>query len=155
MANIRVGDVFYDSWGYDQTNIDFVEVVAVSPSGKSVLCQMVGKRDAEGDHVVPSEKYGVKFRLLVRGNGLVGSYPFVQGTYPKCRKPESESGAFNCLRLRYEDTDKIRFWSGISKRNLCEGCMNFVDEPQISFREGGSFVKFEHPVYETPLGMGH
>lgn len=26
---VQVGDIFYDSWGYDQTNIDFYEVVAL------------------------------------------------------------------------------------------------------------------------------
>ena len=26
--NIEIGDIFYTSWGYDQTNVDFFEVVA-------------------------------------------------------------------------------------------------------------------------------
>ncbi|MEM9515414.1 MAG: hypothetical protein AAGA42_11220 [Actinomycetota bacterium] len=28
--NIEVGDLFYGSWGYDQTNIDFYEVIRVT-----------------------------------------------------------------------------------------------------------------------------
>lgn len=27
--SIKIGDIFYDSWGYEQTNIDYYEVVAV------------------------------------------------------------------------------------------------------------------------------
>jgi hypothetical protein len=33
---ITVGTIFYASWGYDQTNVDFYKVVEVSKSGKSV-----------------------------------------------------------------------------------------------------------------------
>jgi hypothetical protein len=32
---VKVGDVFERSWGYDQTNVDFYEVVSVSASGKT------------------------------------------------------------------------------------------------------------------------
>ena len=27
MATINIGDIFYDSWGYEQTNVDFYQVV--------------------------------------------------------------------------------------------------------------------------------
>jgi len=27
---VKIGDIFYTSWGYDQTNIDYFEVVAVT-----------------------------------------------------------------------------------------------------------------------------
>ena len=37
----RVGDIFYTSWGYDQTNIEFFQVVKVSPS--SVWVQETGQ----------------------------------------------------------------------------------------------------------------
>lgn len=33
---IEVGTIFYSSWGYDQTNVDYYRVVEVTPSGKSV-----------------------------------------------------------------------------------------------------------------------
>ena len=33
---IQVGDFFSAGWGYDQTNIDFHQVVGISKSGKSV-----------------------------------------------------------------------------------------------------------------------
>lgn len=37
----KVGDVLYNSWGYDQTNIDFFQVVEVGP--KSVKIREIGQ----------------------------------------------------------------------------------------------------------------
>ena len=37
----KVGDLFYDSWGYDQTNIDFYQVVRVTQ--KSCVVRPIGK----------------------------------------------------------------------------------------------------------------
>jgi hypothetical protein len=31
-----IGDTFYTSWGYDQTQVEFYRVVGLTPSGKSV-----------------------------------------------------------------------------------------------------------------------
>lgn len=161
MTTVKVGEVYYDSWGYDQTNIDFVEVVSISPSGKSVLCQMASKKDVQDDHVVPSGKYGVQFRLLVRGNGLVGSYPFVQSSFPNCKlfevsvsRWQDKAAEFVCIK-GLPEVNNYRFWTGDRRRGWCEDCANCYDEPRISFREGGSFVRFEYPVYETPFGEGY
>jgi len=33
--SIKVGDIFHNSWGYDQTNCDFYQLVKISPSGKT------------------------------------------------------------------------------------------------------------------------
>jgi hypothetical protein len=38
---VQVGDLFACSWGYDQTQVDFYEVVGVTPSGKSVKVKPV------------------------------------------------------------------------------------------------------------------
>lgn len=35
-AGVKVGDYFYASWGYDQTNIDFWKVVGLTPKGIKV-----------------------------------------------------------------------------------------------------------------------
>jgi len=39
-----VGQVFDRSWGYDQTNVDFYEVLSVSPSGKTVKAAKITKQ---------------------------------------------------------------------------------------------------------------
>lgn len=50
---IEVGDVFVSTWGYDQTNVDFYEVVAVTP--KSVKILSIGNEKVG---------YGIETRLL-------------------------------------------------------------------------------------------
>lgn len=35
-ATVEVGSIFRCSWGYDQTNVDFYEVVKISTTGKTV-----------------------------------------------------------------------------------------------------------------------
>lgn len=44
---IKLNDVFYRSWGYEQTNINFVKVVGFTPSGKSVKVVSVGQTITE------------------------------------------------------------------------------------------------------------
>jgi hypothetical protein len=38
---VKVGDFFYSSWGYDQTNVDFYEVLSLSASGKTAKVRQV------------------------------------------------------------------------------------------------------------------
>lgn len=35
-VGVKVGDFFYTSWGYDQTNVDFYKVVGLTPKGVKV-----------------------------------------------------------------------------------------------------------------------
>jgi len=44
---LKVGDILYSSWGYDQTNVDFYEVVGVS--GKAVAIREIEQRVVEGN----------------------------------------------------------------------------------------------------------
>lgn len=55
-----VGDILYSSWGYDQTNIDFYEVVGTTD--KSVRIEKIGKSSVPNDdpyniHVVPDTSH--------------------------------------------------------------------------------------------------
>lgn len=43
---LSVGDIVYSSWGYEQTNVDFYEVVRV-PSDRSVVVRMIKKLTSE------------------------------------------------------------------------------------------------------------
>ena len=88
---VKLGDVFYESWGYDQTNIDFAKVVGFTKSGKSAICRLMSERitSTEGlaamaEMIVPDKEWGTTFKLRVRQGVcssqpcLIGSYPFVQ-----------------------------------------------------------------------------
>lgn len=52
-VGVAVGDIFYSSWGYDQTNVDFYKVVGLTPKGVRVQeweAKVVGiDRVAPGD----------------------------------------------------------------------------------------------------------
>lgn len=82
---VKSGDYFYTSWGYDQTNIDYLVVTRVSPSGKTAKCRMakavcVGTSGVE-DVLRPDEPYGEEFTMRVTPNGMLrGSYPFCLGS---------------------------------------------------------------------------
>lgn len=56
---VKPGDVFYSSWGYDQTNIDYYKVVSVSPSGKTckivpIQSKVLKHTGFMSEHVVPN-----------------------------------------------------------------------------------------------------
>ena len=51
---VEVGDIFAASWGYDQTNVDFYEVVGVTASGKSARIVPVRQEVVESNG--PSER---------------------------------------------------------------------------------------------------
>lgn len=82
------GAFLYASWGYNQTNVDFVQIIDVSDSGKTVKakrCTGTVQSSGKGsESVAPEgETYGDEFRLHVREfNGspvFRGSYPFIKG----------------------------------------------------------------------------
>ena len=81
---IKVGDVFQTSWGYDQTNYDFVVVEKFSPSGKTAICRKAAYDYVEDDSCMTQDAlkpksvgFGLPFRLRVNENSLKGSYPFL------------------------------------------------------------------------------
>lgn len=51
--DVTVGDFFYESWGYDQTNVDFFKVVKRTPKG--VYVQEWAHAPALGDEVIPGD----------------------------------------------------------------------------------------------------
>ena len=88
-TEIRAGDYFYTSWGYDQTNIDYIVVESVSSSGKTAICRMVNPiqiSEAAGqDQLMPGTAYGEPFCMRIQSreqHGLVlrGSYPYCMGS---------------------------------------------------------------------------
>jgi len=85
-AMIKKNDLFYTSWGYDQTNYDYIIVCAVSPTGKTATCQRAEVKRIGHDVQCDIEKpipvgYGNTFRMKVFNwydgrEGLKGSYIF-------------------------------------------------------------------------------
>jgi len=83
-ARVKPGDYFMTSWGYDQTNIDYLIVTDVSPSGKTAICRMVSPITVGQSQIynvqMPSTAYGEPFKMKIRPDGrLRGSYPYCNG----------------------------------------------------------------------------
>lgn len=55
VAGLKVGDIFYSSWGYDQTNVDFYQVTGLTPKGVKIrkIGKKVEKSNGPADYVVP------------------------------------------------------------------------------------------------------
>ena len=72
-----IGDHFYTSWGYDQTQVEFYRVVGFTPSGKSVRVRRVWARDvatADNMHrsLIPTDTLGADpatTHLLLKNHG--------------------------------------------------------------------------------------
>jgi len=81
--------VFIDtSWGYNQTNRDYAQIVDVSSTGKTVMARRVGTEVVEvpnktTERVVPTaEQVGPEFRLHVRAYNDDADKPSFRGSYP-------------------------------------------------------------------------
>lgn len=83
-----VGTFIYTSWGYEQTNVTFAQIIDVSGSGKTVRARLVTaetvRRSKASDHLRPTpQQYGDEFRLHVRNcrgdPAFRGSYPYLNG----------------------------------------------------------------------------
>lgn len=74
----KVGDIFYTSWGYDQTNVDFFEVTKVS--GKMLTVAAIGMSSEDTGYLTGNCKprpgafltgrHAKSFRVLARQGGV-------------------------------------------------------------------------------------
>lgn len=66
---VKIGDTFYTSWGYDQTNTEHYKVIGVSPSGKTCKIRQIGSKTVKGsegmmsDMVEPDPDFEIKIRV--------------------------------------------------------------------------------------------
>lgn len=78
---LKVGDILYSSWGYEQTNIDFYQVTKIVGTN-SVRIREIGKTversEGHSDYVVPvpdSFKGGEEMKRVQQGNYIrIASY---------------------------------------------------------------------------------
>lgn len=71
VESLKPGSILYDTWGYEQTNVEFYTVLA--RSGSTVMIQELGHVTVEGSEgrdcckVMPGEPYGPVLKKIVRG----------------------------------------------------------------------------------------
>lgn len=60
-APVAIGDIFECNWGYDQTNIDYYEVVAISKTGRVKLHEIAKRKcsDPYAPNVTVSPHRGI------------------------------------------------------------------------------------------------
>lgn len=114
IRELKVGQVFYTSWGYDQTNYDYVVVVGISPTGKTALCQLahyenMGSSGQANIQKPKNEGFGPVFRLKVYRYGESGEV-HLKGSYPFC--------VAEVLRLQENERPYMRYgWFSPVKEN--------------------------------------
>ena len=167
---LKIGDKFYTSWGYDQTNIDMLVVVEISPSRKTCLCRMISKTVDTGNEsrtynlVSPGERMGpTAFRMKVSSFSskivLRGSYPFCVHYWAACKLSDvhRKDGVFKCPKMVDSEEQYFR-WDNMKKESVCNHsikCEHYESRLEASYREGASFYPYDHPVYETDPMYGH
>lgn len=86
---VKIGDIFYNSWGYGQTNIDWYQVVDVSPTGKTVKVRPIAGKIKEtgfmsGETVPLKNKFtGPVKQKKIRVSGKEVNLPMEHGWCPK------------------------------------------------------------------------
>ena len=81
---VRVGDLYFDSWGYDQTNIDFYQVVALKGKATAIIRAIAGERETTDngwtgkvrpirDHFITEKTFQRRTRTGYDGRPHVGS----------------------------------------------------------------------------------
>lgn len=96
---LKVGDILYSSWGYDQTNIDFYQVTAVVGK-KSVKIRRIGSRtdhsERGADYVVAAKDAFIESEdeMLKRvGQGNVITIESYANAYPWSGEPKYETAS--------------------------------------------------------------
>jgi hypothetical protein len=104
----KVGDIFCNSWGYDQTNIDYYQIIEKPSTHYAIVRQINSKiidTTRSGDYVVSpnkgsfSERYPKEIRVKIK-NGYNGSEAFRVNSYSNaysCSENETnhETGPYN------------------------------------------------------------
>jgi len=102
----KAGDIFQTSWGYDQTNYDFIIIEEVSKTGKTVKARRT--KHIEVGHTgqahiqKPIKKgFGDTFRLSVRHYDTFPKGMFLVGQYPFCddgKMSDKRRGSFSKVK---------------------------------------------------------
>jgi hypothetical protein len=74
--NIKIGDIFYNSWGYDQTNIDYFQVVSVT--AKTVSLRQIKSESVNYDAYQMTGN-SVPVKDAFKGCEVIRKTPYLSG----------------------------------------------------------------------------
>lgn len=102
---MKAGDIYYASWGYDQTNVDYYKVAAVHGKTMATLVPIGSKLvqdDGPTTHVVPDPDYIREWDVLLGDGASEGKRKRLSkhgcfslrhtNAYPWNGKPKYETG---------------------------------------------------------------
>lgn len=157
IGGVTVGTIFYRSWGYDQTNVNYYVVTKLSPSGKTATLREVGlshidNPQAPQTHVVPDVEH-----FIDEGRGWCA----------KCKQRTRErSGGvlthINTGRIQCIDADgyeiKDQFATAppptLYTKRIKIGYRG--DEPVLSWNSySNAYLWDGNAQYQTGYGWGH
>jgi len=113
-AGVKVGDFFYGSWGYDQTNVNYFRVVGLTP--KCVKIQEVYsttvKDSGSATYVVPTDKPAVQTHSQF--NYETGEFEEVVVSTPKVMTKRLQTWG-NGVYLAWKSYASLTKWDGTPK----------------------------------------
>lgn len=129
-ADVKVGDFFVSSWGYDQTNVDFYRVVALTPKGMKVQ-KWRGAVDHSDihDYLVPNADGGPFTREYWQD--------YVDGKHVRLDEPIVEVAPI--------EQKRIQMWDGPNGRTVCANVNSYSN----MYKWDGK------PQYQTGAHYGH
>lgn len=105
--NVKVGDVFYTSWGYEQTNVDFFQVIELRGSSSALVRQVyleIESEDATGP-MAADRSYKIPDKLLPPARSSVFIADQERGDLRRIKTSYSGEPCFNVgLPGHYQDT---------------------------------------------------
>lgn len=148
---VQAGDVFYSSWGYDQTNVNFFGVVAVSKTGKTAtFVELVkvhlGDAQRTAGKAAKCRHCGNAVRPLVKASGET-VYRHVATGRSECRfygyRAEQLAAEGRVLHAAVEQFKRrLRYYNDRAAANWTDYASMYRDSDDRSH-------------YETPAGCGH
>ena len=92
---VSIGDVFNTSWGYEQTNIEFFQVVKISPTGKTCQVIQIGAKTVPGSEV----PHGMADSVIPDPTNIINAKP--------CQVRIERHNSWNPISKKHEPVDKI------------------------------------------------
>jgi len=109
-ATVKIGDLFYTHWGYDQTNTEMYKVTKISPTGKTVMVRQIGTKSKEGsggfmcDQAMPDPDFEIKVRIYDEEKHY---YIDQKEHLPDLRVKISRSSSWNPKSKKHEEIGSV------------------------------------------------
>ena len=102
ITEVKVGDIFHCSWGYDMTINDYYQVVDLTPSGKSVRVRKLNKETVKYGEYFTGREMPIKDNFATDnimtkrlGTDYMGQPDIKITSYSWARLWDGESNHFN------------------------------------------------------------